>query len=466
VRDLREAAAVALGTLAQKVALVPLTGPSAGKELMEDGSTLGACNVTSRDIVCAEIRASGDSSLEVVDLFERVLNTLHIKFNHPDRPLQVDENSIAISKSQTVAELKNCIAKELGLDSCLLHLRRSRAAPQMKDQTKTLREANISDNDHVFVGHGAPCGADEILLQIAFYSREKGSQKVIDLFEQPVKCTSSVRSLREALVEPLMKMKRSDHAEVARLPEEVVWQKLRLRDGQPTRQYVVLRDDRTLRSALPGLSDGRQLAVQFLDSDEMLGQDDVIISVRPWRVLEGRLHAPTELVVNKAHTLADFHSVLASRFSGLLQKAVQGTHQEPEELDSLQIVVLPGASGGPPLTSQRCAALKWAESRLNFANGQESSSLADFREFRDGAAFVVRSRLAAVASECVATSDAKDVQTPADGKSLPRPTAKSAIRKPPTFTLAAPARKERSLHIEVLCPDGGNDACMAEVQNS
>ena len=64
--------------------------------------------------------------------------------------------------------------------------------------------------------------------------------------------------------------------------------------------------------------------------EEELGADDMIIMVRrglktvaevlrrPWRVAEGRLHAPTELVVSKNQSLLHLQEKLRERFKGLL----------------------------------------------------------------------------------------------------------------------------------------------------
>merc|ERR1712014_514935 len=97
------------------------------------------------------------------------------------------------------------------------------------------------------------------------------------------------------------------------------WRRLRLRDGQTGKQLAILRDDRTLRSALGGLSDGRCVALQVLDEDEELGPDDVIIALRPWRVKEGRLHAATEVVIPKTQTVNALRASFTTRFHGLLQ---------------------------------------------------------------------------------------------------------------------------------------------------
>merc|ERR1711907_578583 len=109
------------------------------------------------------------------------------------------------------------------------------------------------------------------------------------------------------------------------------WQRLRLRDGQAGKQFAILRDERTLRSALLGIGDGRQVAVQVLANDEELGEDDMILLLRPWRVAEGRLHAPTEMVVQKSQTLASFQEQLTARYRGLLGKSTEATTDKAAE---------------------------------------------------------------------------------------------------------------------------------------
>lgn len=409
----------------------------------------------------------------MVELHERVLNTVLLKFNHPDRPSQSTECEVVSSKNATLAELKVKIAEVLGLEAQSLHLRRSRKSPQLKDETKTLRQVGVTDADFLYVGHGAPCGSDECLLQIALYSREKGVSRATELFEHAVHHTCTVRSLREALLEPLKKWGAEEAA--TDVPGWTVnsftWQQLRLRDGQASRQFAVLRDDRTIRSALPGLSDGRQVAVQILEKEETLGPDVLIIAVRPWRVKEGRLHASSELLVNKTQTLAEFRSMFSERFAGLLQSGCASSAEEAVE-DYLEIVALPSTSGGPPLTSQRCPSLKWTESPLNTTSEEAlAKPLSELRDLRDGVTLVLRSRLAAAAATAAATSEGTEGSQEApstDGaKSVLRPAAagKAGARRPVAVTVAAPVRRERSLRIEVVCPDtadGGGEVATSE----
>merc|ERR1712151_1152334 len=88
------------------------------------------------------------------------------------------------------------------------------------------------------------------------------------------------------------------------------------------------------------------------------------------------------------------------RFAGLLtQVSVSADAVQDSDEDCLEILALPGSTGGPPLTSQRCLSLKWAESPLNTTAGEAlAAPLSALREFRDGATLIFRSRVASIAA--------------------------------------------------------------------
>jgi len=128
-----------------------------------------------------------------------------------------------------------------------------------------------------------------------------------------------VRSLRQSLIGPIARwaqqaLEKGDDA-APKLEGSFEWQRLRLRDGQAGKQFAILRDERTLRSTLLGLSDGRQVAVQILSHSEELGAEDLIVQIRPWKFQEGRLFAGTEWIVRKGQTLAVLRDELAARFA-------------------------------------------------------------------------------------------------------------------------------------------------------
>jgi len=502
VGTVRTAASVALGVAGSAV-LVVLTGKQAGKELPDDGETLlqamrdGYGSWDGSDVLCVESRVEVGGRPQSAALFERVRNTAHINFNHPDRPEFSEEFKISVSKDSTLSELKAKLAEQLELDCSQLHIARTQKSPMFKDEAKTLRDLGLAEINFLFVGHGAPCGVDESILRFAFYTAaEKGpgaAAKARDAFSHPAKGTSSVRSLRQALTVPLMKWAselRNAGEEPPFDAEALRWKQLRIRDGQAGKQFAVLRGERTLRSALLGFGDGRQVAVQVLDKDEELAPDDLILQLRPWRYETGQLFAPSEWIVNGTRSLADIRGELTARFCSLLVQAtttdaasetpVENSAAEEvsedgtvagqpvprkDEEDRLEIVALPSA--GPPFSVKRCASLKWGPSAFN-ASDQAAlqRSLSDLPEIRDGAVLVLRSALHAARGPPVEPAAAKSASK-AGAKGAPK--AKSAAGGAAAAAAAkaraagakagsggAPAtRREQALVIRVAHPESG-----------
>jgi len=501
VATVREAAAAALG-LAQTPSLVVLTGPHAGNALLDDSVTLlqatrdGYGSWHGSDVLCVEPRVEADRQPQSTVLFERVRNTAHITFNHPDRPEFPEEFKISVSKDSTLSELKAKLAGQLGLDCNQLYIARAQKSPMFKDETKTLRALGLAEANFLFVGHGAPCGVDEFMLRVAFYTpAEKGAAaKARDALSHPAKGTSSVRSLREALAAPLIKwaMELQNAGEKAPFDAEgLQWKQLRIRDGQAGKQFALLRDERTLRSTLIGLSDGRQVAVQVLDQDEELTPDDLVVQLRPWRYETGHLYAPTEWIVNRTRSLADIREELTARFSGLLVQAtvteaadetavanglatdgaseggivaeVPGAKKDKAD-DRLEIVALPSA--GPPFSVKRCAGLKWGISAFNASDPTTlQRPLSALPELRDNAVLVVRSALHAAQGPPVEPAAAKGASK-AGSKGAPKAkgvasgvAAAAAAKARATGATAGSgampaARKERDLVIRVAHPEG------------
>lgn len=498
VGEVRRAAAAAFGAALgqdqaavlqepQALALVALTGDKAGQALLDDGSTLVDCGVAEGDILCGFVSKHSDCPVEEwgpVRLYQEKRNTARFTYNHPDRPQYCEEfEPLAMSKDLTVRALKERIAQELGLDADKLHLKKLQSGPQLKDEAKSLREVGLADYGSVFVGPGAPCGPDENIVKVSFYTYDNGNHKVRDAFSLPAKATWSVKHLREAVVEPLLRWCVDDTVGGSEAPfsaEGLTWKRLRLRDGQAGKQFAILRDERAVRQALMGFSDGRQMAVQVLKADEELSPSDVILAVRPWRVTEGRLHAPTEIIVQKEQTLSSFLEMLTTRFKGLLQGEEQAEEKENSAEDAnvkvfaedrdakmsdsgpdaLEVVVVPTV--GPALTVKRCETLKWAECRFNASASAEAlmKPLSDLKEIRDGITLVVRSKLAALRGP-PAEAAAPKAGGKGKGKGPSRPLGKAGAKSgtgPSLSTVVAakkpPQAAERGLVIRVAHPEG------------
>lgn len=420
-------------------------------------------------MLCAEV-SQLEAQLGSVAFFERVRNTAHIGFNHPDRPGYTDEYRVALSKNAPLSELKEKIAKELGLEASNLHLARAQKTPQLKDETKTIREVGLAGGSHCFVGHGAPCDVDEFMLRVAFYSAaEKAGSRAKDAFSHAGNGGATIRSLRESLVEPLLRW--CDELKASGEPapfesEGLQWRRLRLRDGQAGKHFAILRDDRTLRSALLGVADGRQVAVQILDHDESLTPADLVVQLRPWRYEEGRVFAATEWILRGSLSLAEIRAELNGRYRGLLEStpgpepgAVDSSGEataavEAIEEDYLEIVALP--SVGPPLSVQRCAGLRWAESPLSSTDAEElKRPITEFREVRDGCTLVLRSALRAKRGPpAESAKTGGEGQAKAGAKGLAKVKAKAGPKSGGVSVLAGPPRRERALIIEVAHPEG------------
>ena len=68
-----------------------------------------------------------------------------------------------------------------------------------------------------------------------------------------------------------------------------------MRDVKAGSHDAILRDEKTLRSALAGFVDGRQVGVQVLDHEEELAQDQAVVLLRAWLLRAGQLTPPLEV---------------------------------------------------------------------------------------------------------------------------------------------------------------------------
>lgn len=491
--DVRATVAASLGVDAAMLALVPLTGTSAGEPLQGDEArSMYQHGVYASDVLCAEVIVDG-APLSCVELYDRVKNTANYHFNHPDRPQYTEEFSISASKNATLAALKEGIAGVLGVDMGTIHLRRGPKAPQFKDESKTLRQAGIADCGSVFVGEGPPCSVDETILRVAiFLPSDKGPPKQQEIFLHAAKGGGSVKALRQSLVNPLLAW----HGQQAQAGKEapnfsaegLTWERIRLRDGQAGKNFSVLRgDSRTLRNALMCFSDMRQLAVQVLDHDEELTPDDIFLQMRTWVVHEGKLSPPSEEIVRKTQTLGEFRFALAARFGPALlfpaAAAPEATDGEPEaedagssvaepapelvagggeeEEDHLQMFTLPTVANSPTVITRLLAA-RWEALRINtLVGGDAEIPLSEFKELRDGVTLILRSARSAARGPPATPAAGKG---PGKGKAPNKagPTlaeqvsaqAKKMGKGRPTVSIAsAPARRERGIVIQVANPD-------------
>lgn len=454
VNNIRAAAATLFGASGDisAVGLVPLAG---GADDVHGTLLADGLNVAEGTILCAAIGAVPQD--EVRAFYERLMNTVHLSFNHPDRPEFQEEFKVSSSKDATLGQLKGSMAEVLGLSPSSLHICKGRKEKQFRDETLTLKAAGVAFASQVFVGHGAPRGLDEIGLRVSLYRLDEkgGAPKVREAFALDAKKQATVRDLRALLAEPLSQWLRgAGGAEGERL-EPLRWQRIRLRDGQAGRQFKLLRDHQALQAALAPLMDGRQVAAEVLEEDEELAAEDLVVNVRVWAVHEGKLHPAVEHIVRAGATLQEVRASLSACFLPTASPAVP--EPKPDWAvaeDVLEVLSVPSA--GPPLTSQRCAGMEWVpRSRLSGAREEDLEQPAAQQEgIRDGGTLVVRSSRSAAKGPPAAPAKGEG-KGGKPGKSQPGK-GPSAGGKGPAFLTDAPpsvGKGERAMVIKVVHPE-------------
>ena len=127
------------------------------------------------------------------------------------------------------------------------------------------------------------------------------------------------------------------------LPNNVQPSYLRLRDKAGNTMGKVLRDDAVLRSCFTTLEDGKTLVVQVLDAPERVTRRDLLVAVRVWRPLAGKLMNTREVLLPKATSAGDFKALLHRQFHVGVSPAADGATAGAGD----------GVGAGHELTTQR-----------------------------------------------------------------------------------------------------------------
>ena len=71
-----------------------------------------------------------------------------------------------------------------------------------------------------------------------------------------------------------------------------------------------LADQKSLKSSLRRLDDGRELVVQILDHPKVIGVHDIVLGLRRWHVCDKVVEQPMDLIVNKDCTFAQLKKLV------------------------------------------------------------------------------------------------------------------------------------------------------------
>jgi hypothetical protein len=183
---------------------------------------------------------------------------------------------------------------------------------------------------------------------------------------------------------------------------------IRLRDYKNGKISGPLRDERMICRCLLGLSDGRRLILQILPNEEIIGSDDLLLTVRyVFYFHQKQLSDGCEMAIPRSFKVKDLYEKVSSYFPQLFE--VGGDAAEASSMinkdENNYLEIAKGYTTGPPLTIKSSLKLKWELNKMNIfapsttaGEGEASSfeSLGDTLidrpplNLRDGSLLVIR----------------------------------------------------------------------------
>eukprot|EP00607_Mallomonas_marina_P009488 CAMPEP_0182419046 /NCGR_PEP_ID=MMETSP1167-20130531/3430_1 /TAXON_ID=2988 /ORGANISM="Mallomonas Sp, Strain CCMP3275" /LENGTH=1043 /DNA_ID=CAMNT_0024593625 /DNA_START=106 /DNA_END=3237 /DNA_ORIENTATION=+ len=460
VGALRTAAATALSTSASQVGLVR-AGHTAVFELKDDIKTLKQdCQVWPGDEIIAEILPEGTTfgSKEsgVVTALRSGKKNIRIFFNNPVAgtitTVDADYSSVSprrddyphyldITLETTLKEVKNGIAVILGVDGKSFHVRKSANDPQLKDDSKTMKEYELSNNGvlHLVTGPGCELGEHMLRLELDTTPDASYTSSPADLVamgEMAVREKATVASVKQMIFD-----KWDTLAKNVAKPASIAH--ISIRDGKGG---VSLRDERLMGRCLLNMADGRKLVVMSLPAPVTIAATDVVLTIRlaSYGTVQGApekgLSRPLETIVTKTSTVKALMDLLSSKFPFLredppLSLITEANEGEPEvDISKIsaglqpfcrQFAVAKAFSTGPALNLREIQKLKWNDIQVMSAEEAEISK--EPLNLRDGSVIVVRGQK----DYLTAKLQAKHKREAGGGDSLPaRPSSRSSVGRP------------------------------------
>eukprot|EP00656_Telonema_subtile_P008604 TRINITY_DN14015_c0_g1_i1.p1 TRINITY_DN14015_c0_g1~~TRINITY_DN14015_c0_g1_i1.p1 ORF type:complete len:749 (+),score=141.32 TRINITY_DN14015_c0_g1_i1:726-2972(+) len=320
-------------------------------------------------------------------------------------------------------DAKERIAEALSIEIDSFHLKRSARAPMLQDESKTLESLGLITGSPLYVAAGAVRQAGEVKVKLSLYDPSSLDKQFTPLVQVVTRLDETVGELKARLTTRILQLSEGEKWAV-RLSEwaGTLGRCVRLRDRKDGQVGKILLDDtKTLQASVPRLKDGRDVAVQLLQTPEMVAPGDLVLQVRWWRCQERKIDPVQEVVVCKTATAASLCQVLATQFG------LEGTL---EAQDQPRLGVAKGSTFGPPLDTKLAARLKWdsAEQGLDLRSApaeadDEFGSVSNAPlSLRDGSLLLVRD------NQDYALAKAAVLAARAEGGA--KPAAKKAARKP------------------------------------
>lgn len=164
---------------------------------------------------------------------------------------------------------------------------------------------------------------------------------------------------------------------------------IRLRDLKTGKVSGPLRDDRIASRCLLGLADGRRIAVQILPNEEIIGPDDILITIRVASYDKKTLAEPHDMCIPRNFTVENLYDKISQTFPELAEAVPPTEGVDPAT--ELAIEIAKGFTTGPAVSLKTALKLKWNDPAVVI---EGKASLVDRPplNLRDGSIIVVRGR--------------------------------------------------------------------------
>jgi hypothetical protein len=403
----------------------------------------------------------GEGESKVVNVLKSLRSKLHLFFNNPklstaNNESDLPEYNIEIETTSdiTLLQLKELIKNKLSLSEGVeeFYCKMNKDGNQYKEENKTLEELGITDQSILHVSMGKGCNTNEHfirfeldigrLLQLAFpngapvaatggggvadspttnASNNPFNHRYILLEEIPVNEKSTILSMKKTLFSQWETLVANFHSKFNSLPHKdellpylsnlllhpTSLHHIRLRDYKNGKISAPLRDDRMICRTLLGLSDGRRIILQILPQEEIIGPDDLLITVRyVFYYYNKMLSDAYDLSIPRAFKIKDLYEKLNAHFPQVLdlpQETYDVTNKienSPIQRDENNYIeIAKGFTTGPPLTLKSSLKLKWEVTKKNvYPEGGEGECIGESdidrppMNLRDGAILVLRNR--------------------------------------------------------------------------
>jgi hypothetical protein len=256
--------------------------------------------------------------------------------------------SIKIDHRLTLQDLRVAVAAELKVAPNSFRIRPAKGAPQWKENGSTLMYYGLLGGGSIYLETGKPFAPDEYEISLSFFTPAAKSADAVDTVSPlaTVKLTAdaTVASCVAAVIEELQKLESETITDTSTLctdvtdgavqsvtsaglksffalalrygmtPCQVRATRLRLRERVPgsARLTTVYVADTSLKaSAANKLHDGKELVLQFTQTDEQFTDTDILVTPCVWDVTTDQITRFDEAAVCKTSSIASTALTLA-----------------------------------------------------------------------------------------------------------------------------------------------------------